>query len=126
MKITGGTPPYIARRLVSLFSSRVSLSQGPEIRTGFLANKKSAELTRGQDLELTTDYDFLGDSSKVCLLLLLLLLSLLLLVLWCCRCCCCDQIACFSPRWGNLARCSFCRYWWYCLSGNAYLPAKAR
>lgn len=40
-------------------------SQGPEIRTGFLANKKSAELTRGQELELTTDYEFLGDNTKV-------------------------------------------------------------
>lgn len=39
--------------------------QGPEIRTGFLANKKSAELTRGDELELTTDYDFLGDHTKV-------------------------------------------------------------
>ncbi|CAM9309559.1 unnamed protein product [Pylaiella littoralis] len=40
-------------------------TKGPEIRTGFLANKKSAELTRGQDLELTTDYDFLGDHTKI-------------------------------------------------------------
>ncbi|CAN0422558.1 unnamed protein product, partial [Ectocarpus sp. 12 AP-2014] len=40
-------------------------TKGPEIRTGFLANKKSAELTRGQELELTTDYDFLGDNTKV-------------------------------------------------------------
>lgn len=42
-------------------------TKGPEIRTGFLADKKSkqAELKRGQDLELTTDYDFLGDNTKI-------------------------------------------------------------
>lgn len=40
--------------------------QGPEIRSGFLADgKKTAELKRGDDLELTTDYDFLGDKTKV-------------------------------------------------------------
>ncbi|CAM9296416.1 unnamed protein product [Choristocarpus tenellus] len=42
-------------------------TKGPEIRTGFLADKevKKATLTKGQDLELTTDYDFLGDSNKI-------------------------------------------------------------
>lgn len=40
--------------------------QGPEIRTGFFANdRKTVELKRGQDLELVTDYDFLGDESTV-------------------------------------------------------------
>lgn len=42
-------------------------TKGPEIRTGFLADKerKKAELKRGQELELTTDYEFLGDNTKI-------------------------------------------------------------
>nr|AIT69980.1 pyruvate kinase [Undaria pinnatifida] len=40
-------------------------TKGPEIRTGFLVDKKSATLTRGQELELTTDYEFLGDNTKI-------------------------------------------------------------
>ncbi|CAM9738459.1 unnamed protein product [Discosporangium mesarthrocarpum] len=42
-------------------------TKGPEIRTGFLADKetKKVVLTRGQDLELTTDYNFLGNESKI-------------------------------------------------------------
>lgn len=63
--------------LISVFRScvvtfRVFLSReqqqkkGPEIRSGFLADgKKTVELKRGDELELTTDYEFLGDSKKV-------------------------------------------------------------
>nr|AIT70014.1 pyruvate kinase [Sargassum thunbergii] len=42
-------------------------TKGPEIRTGFLADKekKKVELQKGQDLELTTDYEFLGDKTKI-------------------------------------------------------------
>nr|AIT69975.1 pyruvate kinase [Ishige okamurae] len=41
-------------------------TKGPEIRTGFLADgKKTIDLVKGEELELTTDYDFLGDSSKI-------------------------------------------------------------
>ncbi|CAM9629243.1 unnamed protein product, partial [Sphacelaria rigidula] len=41
-------------------------TKGPEIRSGFLADgKKTAELKRGDELELTTDYEFLGDSKKI-------------------------------------------------------------
>jgi len=40
-------------------------TKGPEIRTGFFKDgMKSIELTKGQDLEITTDYDFLGDNTK--------------------------------------------------------------
>lgn len=41
-------------------------TKGPEIRTGFFANgAKTISLAQGQTLEITTDYEFLGDSSKI-------------------------------------------------------------
>eukprot|EP01029_Cantina_marsupialis_P015509 TRINITY_DN339_c0_g1_i1.p1 TRINITY_DN339_c0_g1~~TRINITY_DN339_c0_g1_i1.p1 ORF type:complete len:503 (-),score=195.87 TRINITY_DN339_c0_g1_i1:171-1679(-) len=41
-------------------------TKGPEIRTGFLSTEdKKVVLKAGQDLELTTDYEHLGDSTKI-------------------------------------------------------------
>ncbi len=41
-------------------------TRGPEIRTGYFAEKgKELDLKKGQDLELTVDYSFLGDNKKI-------------------------------------------------------------
>ncbi|KAF4651153.1 hypothetical protein FOL47_000628 [Perkinsus chesapeaki] len=40
-------------------------TKGPEIRSGFFANGGKVELEAGQDLILTTDYDFKGDAHKI-------------------------------------------------------------
>jgi len=41
-------------------------TKGPEIRTGFFANgAKKIELTKGQDLVMTTDYAFKGDNKRI-------------------------------------------------------------
>merc|ERR1712003_217668 len=41
-------------------------TKGPEIRTGFFANgAKKIELTKGETLVLTADYDFKGDNTKL-------------------------------------------------------------
>ena len=40
-------------------------TKGPEIRTGVLEDKDGVQLCKGQDLELTTDYSFRGNSKKV-------------------------------------------------------------
>lgn len=41
-------------------------TKGPEIRTGFFANDaKKISLTKGETLILTSDYNFLGDSTKI-------------------------------------------------------------
>ncbi|KAE8992846.1 Pyruvate kinase [Phytophthora rubi] len=40
-------------------------TKGPEIRTGFLANKDKVTIKKGSTLELTTDYEFLGDETKI-------------------------------------------------------------
>ncbi|KAG2527431.1 hypothetical protein JM18_003850 [Phytophthora kernoviae] len=40
-------------------------TKGPEIRTGFLANKDKVTIEKDAVLELTTDYEFLGDETKI-------------------------------------------------------------
>jgi pyruvate kinase len=41
-------------------------TKGPEIRTGFFANgAKSIELTKGETITLTTDYEYLGDKTRL-------------------------------------------------------------
>lgn len=40
-------------------------TKGPEIRTGFFASGSKIELTKGQSLIMTSDYDFKGDSTKL-------------------------------------------------------------
>ncbi|CAI5723437.1 unnamed protein product [Peronospora destructor] len=40
-------------------------TKGPEIRTGFLANKDKITIQKDAILELTTDYEFLGDETKI-------------------------------------------------------------
>ena len=40
-------------------------TKGPEIRTGFLKDVKSIELTAGQSLKIVTDYAFLGDNTTI-------------------------------------------------------------
>ena len=43
-------------------------TKGPEIRTGFLKEESNpVKLTAGQEITLTTDYDFKGDSSMLAL-----------------------------------------------------------
>lgn len=40
-------------------------TKGPEIRTGLVEDKNGVTLVKGQDLELTTDYSFVGNNKKV-------------------------------------------------------------
>jgi len=40
-------------------------TKGPEIRSGFFAEGKTIDLKQGQDLELTQDYEFKGDNTKI-------------------------------------------------------------
>jgi pyruvate kinase len=40
-------------------------TKGPEIRTGFLKDGKPVTLLAGQDVLLTTDYDYLGDNTTL-------------------------------------------------------------
>jgi len=40
-------------------------TKGPEIRTGFLKDGKPVTFETGQDVTLTTDYEFLGDSTTL-------------------------------------------------------------
>ncbi|KAJ0396171.1 hypothetical protein P43SY_006214 [Pythium insidiosum] len=40
-------------------------TKGPEIRTGFLKNKDKVTIAKGSLVEWTTDYDFLGDETKI-------------------------------------------------------------
>lgn len=40
-------------------------TKGPEIRTGKLVDGKPIELVMGQDLEICTDYDIEGDSTRI-------------------------------------------------------------
>ncbi|KAG3120835.1 Pyruvate kinase [Phytophthora idaei] len=40
-------------------------TKGPEIRTGFLANKDKVTIQKDSLIELTTDYEFLGDETKI-------------------------------------------------------------
>lgn len=40
-------------------------TKGPEIRTGFLKNHDKVTIQKGSVVELTTDYDFLGDETKI-------------------------------------------------------------
>ncbi len=40
-------------------------TKGPEIRTGIIEDKNGAQLVKGQDLELTTDYSFKGNNNKI-------------------------------------------------------------
>lgn len=40
-------------------------TKGPEIRTGLLKDKSGLQLSAGQSLKITTDYDYLGDSEMI-------------------------------------------------------------
>ena len=40
-------------------------TKGPEIRTGIIESKEGVRLVKGQELELTTDYSFLGNEKKI-------------------------------------------------------------
>jgi pyruvate kinase len=40
-------------------------TKGPEIRTGFLKDHANVTIHKGSLLELTTDYDFIGDETKI-------------------------------------------------------------
>jgi len=40
-------------------------TKGPEIRTGLLVDHKPVTFTKGQLLEIVTDYTFEGNSSKI-------------------------------------------------------------
>lgn len=54
--------------LVPIFSClilMVVISQGPEIRTGFLKDGKPIKLKEGQEITITTDYGFKGDENTI-------------------------------------------------------------
>ena len=40
-------------------------TKGPEIRTGFLQDKQPVTFTAGQDLDIITDYNLIGDQSRL-------------------------------------------------------------
>jgi len=40
-------------------------TKGPEIRTGFLGDKKYIDLEAGQDLDIVTDYDLVGSTEAI-------------------------------------------------------------
>lgn len=40
-------------------------TKGPEIRTGFLKDHANVTIQKGSLVELTTDYDFIGDATKL-------------------------------------------------------------
>lgn len=40
-------------------------SQGPEIRTGFLKDGKPIQLSQGQEITISTDYDLKGDETMI-------------------------------------------------------------
>ncbi|QDZ22737.1 pyruvate kinase [Chloropicon primus] len=42
-------------------------TKGPEIRTGFLKDGKPVNLVKGQEVTVTTDYEFKGDSTTIAL-----------------------------------------------------------
>ena len=42
-------------------------TKGPEIRTGFLKDGAPVKLTKGDEVTVTTDYDFKGDSATIAL-----------------------------------------------------------
>ena len=53
-------------RIISTTKAVLLDTKGPEIRSGFFADGKSKiELVKGETLILTTDYSFLGDSTKL-------------------------------------------------------------
>lgn len=63
---TRGGAALMSTSLSSWSARRRTGLQGPEIRSGFFADgKKKIDVVRGQELELVTDYEFLGDSTKV-------------------------------------------------------------
>lgn len=62
----------IVGRLREAFKKKKSLpcaimldTKGPEIRTGFLKDHANIKLTKGQSLEITTDWKHEGDSTKI-------------------------------------------------------------
>lgn len=40
-------------------------TKGPEIRTGILKDHQAIDLEAGQELEITTDYTYEGDSQRI-------------------------------------------------------------
>jgi pyruvate kinase len=40
-------------------------TKGPEIRTGLLVDHKPIKLTKGQHLEILTDYSIQGDNTRI-------------------------------------------------------------
>ncbi|XP_010539372.1 PREDICTED: probable pyruvate kinase, cytosolic isozyme [Tarenaya hassleriana] len=42
-------------------------TKGPEIRTGFLKDGKPIQLTQGQEITISTDYDMKGDENMICM-----------------------------------------------------------
>jgi pyruvate kinase len=43
----------------------LKIFQGPEIRTGFLKDKKPIQLQQGQEITITTDYSIEGDENMI-------------------------------------------------------------
>lgn len=43
------------------------ITQGPEIRTGFLKDGKPVQLKQGQEITISTDYSIKGDENTICM-----------------------------------------------------------
>lgn len=43
------------------------MSQGPEIRTGFLKDSKPIQLKQGQEITISIDYSIKGDENVICM-----------------------------------------------------------
>lgn len=43
------------------------MSQGPEIRTGFLKDSKPIQLKQGQEITISIDYSIKGDENMICM-----------------------------------------------------------
>lgn len=64
----GHTQSYSPTRTLLLRVQQVAVmldTKGPEIRTGFLQDHANVTITKGSTVELTTDYDFIGDATKI-------------------------------------------------------------
>lgn len=55
----------IAQQNIGILCAVMLDTKGPEIRTGFLKDAKPVQLREGQEVTVTTDYDFKGDEKTI-------------------------------------------------------------